>query len=418
MASNILKKASDNVDGKLQKPPPSFDESDSVTIITFANLGLKRNLPTFDIEPVIRVFNERGALKSIICQITKKFYFKKTVAAAPLLFRYAIRLMAYGMSVNRSRWFTEVVFDWCAARRINSGSNFYLFHGGSFLGRTFKAVRKQQSIIVDLARTAHFTRNEAIMREEYELLGLEPIDPQAIQLTRPYRHWNKFDYVIAISDFVKDSYIEVGYPEDRIYVAHLDTDLNRFTPADDVSSVFRVVYAAHTTPLKGLHYLLEAWDTLSLPNSELILVGEYDKVPYLLKQRYNKIVARHSNIIAVGRSDTPEQYYRGASAFVLPSLTEGCSKVILEAMACGVPVITTQNARAIVEDGVTGFVVPIRDTSAIAEKINSLYQSRDRVVEMGRMARQTITDKQPFGERVYEIYKDIKEREQTHEICH
>jgi alpha-maltose-1-phosphate synthase len=96
---------------------------------------------------------------------------------------------------------------------------------------------------------------------------------------------------------------------------------------------------------------------------------------------------------------------------VFPSLTEGFGRVTLEAMACGIPVITTENARGIVEDGKTGFVVPIRDAKALAEKIQYLYDNREIASEMGRQARLAVEKKKPFGEAVYEIYQEILKRE-------
>ena len=98
---------------------------------------------------------------------------------------------------------------------------------------------------------------------------------------------------------------------------------------------------------------------------------------------------------------------------VFASLTEGFGRVTLEAMASGIPVVTTENARGIVEDGKTGFVVPIRDAEAIAEKIQYLYDHRDILKEMGKEARKAVENKKPFGKAVYEIYEEILKKENT-----
>ncbi len=175
--------------------------------------------------------------------------------------------------------------------------------------------------------------------------------------------------------------------------------------------IFRVLYVAYTTPLKGLHYLLDAWSKLNLPNSELVLVGGYGAIPEELKKKYEALVYKNSNIKWVGNSPTPEIYYRDASLFVLPSLTEGNSHVALEAMASGLPVITTENAHGLVEDSKTGFVVPIRDAYAIREKIEYLYTNPNIAKQMGKDARKAIENKKPFGERMFEIYQEIMKRE-------
>jgi len=79
----------------------------------------------------------------------------------------------------------------------------------------------------------------------------------------------------------------------------------------------------------------------------------------------------------------------------------------MEAMACGLPVITTENAQSIVEDGKSGFVVPIRDINALEEKIRYLYYNREVAEKMGKEAHKTMEHKKPFGEDAYKIYKEI-----------
>jgi glycosyltransferase involved in cell wall biosynthesis len=80
--------------------------------------------------------------------------------------------------------------------------------------------------------------------------------------------------------------------------------------------------------------------------------------------------------------------FRRADLFVLPSLCDSFALVHLEAMACGVPVITTPNCGSVVRDGVDGFIVPIRDAAAIADKVELLLTDRGLRARMGRSARE------------------------------
>jgi glycosyltransferase involved in cell wall biosynthesis len=89
----------------------------------------------------------------------------------------------------------------------------------------------------------------------------------------------------------------------------------------------------------------------------------------------------------VPRSQVQEEF-RCADLFVLPTLAEGMALVHLEAMACGVPVITTPNCGSVVRDGVDGFIVPIRDASALADRIQQLVQDRLLRHQMSVAARQ------------------------------
>jgi glycosyltransferase involved in cell wall biosynthesis len=83
------------------------------------------------------------------------------------------------------------------------------------------------------------------------------------------------------------------------------------------------------------------------------------------------------------------QHYINANVFVFPSLVEGFGLVLLEAMACGIPVITTPNTAGpdIITDGVEGFIIPIRDVDALKEKIEWCYGHPAELAEMGRAAR-------------------------------
>jgi glycosyltransferase involved in cell wall biosynthesis len=82
------------------------------------------------------------------------------------------------------------------------------------------------------------------------------------------------------------------------------------------------------------------------------------------------------------------EIYRQADVFVFPTLVEGMGIVVLEAMASGLPVITTPNGPGdIVRDGVDGFLVPPRDVDAIVERLERLRADPQLRQEMARNAR-------------------------------
>ncbi|OYY64238.1 MAG: hypothetical protein B7Y51_04685, partial [Burkholderiales bacterium 28-67-8] len=81
------------------------------------------------------------------------------------------------------------------------------------------------------------------------------------------------------------------------------------------------------------------------------------------------------------------QRYRASDVFVLPTLVEGMPLVVLEAMACGLPVIVTANGPGdLVRDGVEGFVIPERDPHALADRLERLYRDPKLRVLMGQRA--------------------------------
>jgi glycosyltransferase involved in cell wall biosynthesis len=135
---------------------------------------------------------------------------------------------------------------------------------------------------------------------------------------------------------------------------------------------------------KGISYLLRAYDAFRGPGTRLTLVGGL--------QGSEEALAPHRHLFEhiphIPHTELAEQY-RKADVFVFPTLIEGMPLVVLEAMASGLPVITTPNGPGdIVRDGVDGFVVPIRDPGAIVEKLEYLRANPDRRREMGVNARQ------------------------------
>lgn len=148
---------------------------------------------------------------------------------------------------------------------------------------------------------------------------------------------------------------------------------------------FDVCYLGAVGPDKGVLYLIQAWTMLNYPDSNLILAGGGTETLELFIRQ----VANQGQFKILGRVPNVSDVYNDCSVAVFPSVTEGFGIGILEAMAHGRPVIASEGAGAsdLVEDGITGFVVPIRDPRAIAQKIDWLKKNRNKIPEMGQRAR-------------------------------
>ncbi|MDP4020435.1 MAG: glycosyltransferase family 4 protein [Candidatus Adlerbacteria bacterium] len=378
----------------------------STSIITVANLGKKTNLKTADILPVIDEFTKKGELKQVICQINTKFGFPHTYSAIPALIRYPLRVLEKLSGLSFGRVY-RLLSDYFVERRLQ-WADVTFFHPPTRFEGAMQKAKRNGSITVGIATVAHPLLDQEIHKEEYRRFN-SPFHPQNFEKLKAIVE--QFDYIIAISDFVKTSYIEKGFPANRIFVAYTGIPLPPAPERDKKGSTFKVLYVAYTNPRKGLSYLLDAWQELKLPNAELILVGKYSgDVPEKLREYCDSIINSDPSITWAGDTRDPSPYYKEASIFVLPSLSEGNPRVVMEAMAHGLPVITTPNAQSVVEDGKSGFVVPIRDSGALKEKIAYLYNHRDVAEQMGREGRRVIEHKKPFGEAVFDIYREVMKR--------
>ncbi|MDB4984646.1 MAG: glycosyltransferase [Patescibacteria group bacterium] len=384
----------------------------SLSLITFADLGKRKNLKTADILPVIEEFAKREPSTQIVCRMQQGSNLENVKAGVPVYLHYAAKILErLTLRMFSARQWEEKRLDKKASAYL-SKSDVVLFHPEYAFPKTIEKARELNSVAVGICTVAHPKLNRETFQEESKILGIdldvsqweEKLDADAATVKR-------LDYVIALSDFVRDSYLNAGFGKEQIFVAYQDIDKNKFIPASKLDNVFRLLYLSHTSPLKGLHYLLDAWTSLGLKNAELVLVGGYAPgIPEELKNRYEKIMSKDPSIIWAGSTQNPLRFYWESSAFVLPSLTEGNPRVIMEALACGIPVITTDRARSIVRDGETGFIVPARDSNALAKRIKSLYDDQEKLAIMSVNARKSIDDKKPFGKEVFEIYQAIMAR--------
>ena len=138
-----------------------------------------------------------------------------------------------------------------------------------------------------------------------------------------------------------------------------------------------------------------------LPRSRFVLVGDELHAGMHGTSAYKRLMMAHVDSLGIrdrclflGNRTDVEQLYRVCDVTVLPSLNEGMANVLLESMASGVPVVATDiadNAR-IVPDGRVGYVVPVADTSLLADRIACLLADESLRERMGRQARAWMTE--------------------------
>ena len=195
------------------------------------------------------------------------------------------------------------------------------------------------------------------------------------------------DWILVGSQFARNAFIEEGLPAEKVIAIPYGADLERFSPEQpgaEQRKTFKALFVGSIVQRKGVSYLLRAYQRFKGPNTELVLVGNHpdDSSPFVPFRDSFK------HIPHVSQTDLP-QIYRSADVFVFPSLLEGMGLVVLEAMASGLPVITTPNGPGdLVRDGVDGFVVPIRNVDAIVEKLEYLRAHPEERLRMGQNARE------------------------------
>lgn len=192
------------------------------------------------------------------------------------------------------------------------------------------------------------------------------------------------DHVAVPSLYVRDTLLENGRPDCGIHLLPYPVDTQRFRPREAplAAPPLRALFAGHIGMRKGTLYVLEALRALAGQPIALDLLGPTPDGTAWLKD-YDGLYRR---LPAVPHAEMPRQF-RDAHVFVFPSLHEGSAMVVNEALASGLPCIVTPNAGSIVRDGVEGFVVPIRDSAAIAERLARLLADPALRARMATAAR-------------------------------
>lgn len=204
------------------------------------------------------------------------------------------------------------------------------------------------------------------------------------------------DGILLGSTFAADSFVAEGIERRKLHVIPYGVDLQTFRPGPsrEADGRFKVIYAGQLTQRKGISYLLRGYRKFARRDTELTMVGSLVGGDAPLRP-----FADHLRHIAHQTRPALARMYRESDVFVLPTLVEGMGLVVLEAMACGLPVIVTANGPGdLVRDGIEGFVIPTRDEDAICDRLERLYRDPELRRAMGE---HSIRRAQEFGWSAY-----------------
>jgi glycosyltransferase involved in cell wall biosynthesis len=305
--------------------------------------------------------------------------------------------------------------DWLASGWVPQAA---IFHGwtGNCLA-CFKRAREYGSIIMIEQPTMHPSDWQDAVLKECETFGIRPRDCRASLpahlIRRMEREFEMADAILVPSQVARQSFERAGYAE-RTIVVNAGVDHHFFAPSSKAAprDIFRVCYAGRVELLKGIPYLLRAWNQLGLTQAELVLIGE-------VAPEMDRIIKKWAlpNVSFLGFLPPSElaDWYRASHLFVFPSVNEGLARVIFEAMSCGLPVVATERSGAsdCITPGIEGSIVPARDVAALAEAILWHYGNPETSAAMGSAARRRIARQftlPHYVERVIGIYRAAEDK--------
>ncbi len=358
--------------------------------------------------------DRRGHLERIIT--TKSWYVRKRFAArrwhAIPVPEYLGELVRRVPALRRGgyySWVKDNLFDALARRYIPPCDIFHAW--GNYALASIPFARRHGAGVVIERGSTHPNFQRSILSEEFRRQDMptECTHPQIIE--KGLREIEEADRVIIPSEFVYRTFIENGISDDKLRMIPYGFNPADFSVGEKHDEVFRVLFVGNIGIQKGVHYLLEAWERLALPNAELVFIGKVEEMMHpLLRTHADRITLRGH----VRHEELKEEYAR-ASVFILPSLQEGSALVTYEAMACGRPVIVSENTGSVARDGKDGFVIPIRSVEAIMEKLQWMYDNREDAAQLGMNAAEHIQQFtwDRYAERVIDVYRELRAAQDT-----
>lgn len=278
----------------------------------------------------------------------------------------------------------------------------YVFNGAGLEILEHARGRKAKAFLDQTA--APWAVEEQLLTEErgrwpgWEFEGTTPPDWEPLA-DRERREWELADVIVCGSEYVKECMRSIGGPAEKCAVVPYGIDIESFAPRvrEPHPGPLNVLFVGTIQLRKGIQYLMEAARILKNPNVSIRAVGAARVSPEAVQKLRGVIDLAGP----VPRSGLRSEYDR-ADVLVAPSISEGSANVCYEAMASGLPIITTPNAGSVVRDGVDGFVVPVRSAEAIAEKLGMLASDRAQVVRLssGAIARSADFTWPKYGERL------------------
>ena len=208
--------------------------------------------------------------------------------------------------------------------------------------------------------------------------------------------FSEADLFLAVSHSIRTRLIELGCNESKVFVHHSGIDLKRFNSAKRrtrIQSTTRIITIGFTEK-KGLDYGIRAIAKLVASGFAIrySIVGDGPLREKLQSLIHDLDLENVVTLCGFRNQEEVLDLLADADLMIAPSITtpsgdqEGIPNVLKEAMAMGLPVVATKHAGIpeLVQDGISGFLVPERDVEALAEKIVFLVKHHEKAIEMGR----------------------------------
>lgn len=267
----------------------------------------------------------------------------------------------------------ETIFDRKVASALDIKADAFMGFVGKSLYSFAKARRTGYTQLELIAANSHVRNVQRMHKKAEKDLGMKDTWLNEALIQKTLREYERADFIYTHSEYTRNSLINEGIPPEKLKRTLLKVDDRFILPhkkPDD--GIFRIVYAGRIDSTKGIPLLLEAFSRLSIREAQLTLVGGWSSGRM---KRYMKTWLEKDARIKMAPGD-PLAPFQEADVYVHPTYEDGFAYAPMEALACGVPVIVTEDTgmKEHVVEGGNGYVVPTGSWEVLLERMEHLIK--------------------------------------------
>lgn len=327
---------------------------------------------------------------------------------APYMARGRIKLDQWDWLNREWAWQAHQTLDRYVSRHIKELTTLVALSGSGLIS----GLRVQElggNYICDRGST-HIRYQDKILREEHFRWNIpyKGIDPRIIE--KEEAEYESADLITVPSEFVRRSFIDQGVSPDKVHKIAYGARLERFKPISTPNlEEFRILFVGGVSFRKGFLDLLHAFNSLDNSKKRLTVIGA---VSTNIRPFLNRISTEKVEFLGIVPNEQLPRYFSESHVFVLPSIEEGLAMVMGEALACGCPVIATENTGVsdLISNGCEGFIVPIRQPQIIADKLKLLSNCPELRKELSQNALKRVKQLggwDNYGDQWYRLLQTI-----------
>lgn len=323
--------------------------------------------------------------------------------------------MLLGRAGINSTWIRDplgyanaLAFDEWTLRRIPPCDAFIAISGAGL--KTGQMVQQRGGKFICDRGSSHQRYQEQLVSSEYRRWGVDLPVSDIRDTLREEQIYEIADAITVPSRFAARSFLESGVPAEKLHVIPYGVRLERFSrTGEPPTDRFQVLFAGSVGLRKGVPYLLEAFATLRHPAKRLRIAGAIHPD---IKGVLDRLPRENVEFLGPVKQDRMAELMSTSHVMVLPSIEEGLALVQGQALACGCPVLCSTNTGGedLFTDSVEGFIVPIRDIPALAERMQQIADDpalQSRMSEAALRRVQSLGGWEEYGDQWEAFLKEI-----------